>query len=255
MNKYSIKMMAIVASSTVFASCGYVGGDNDSFETPTTAAGVSANPGTISQRNFSILADDPNPPVFDTVENTATDTTVVITVKIGDKNNQLLTDAHTVFFATEWGLIEPSCVTVNGTCSVTWQTSFALPEDVPADLLTTITAYTLGEEDYNDSNGNGEFDDGDTTPFPDGSGDLFRDREEPFVDVNFSDGGFNAASGDKIIDVMDGNDLGSNAAHDFGDGFLNSPNCTQSSLCSTVRSTIYIWDDIQLDMEVPPPAP
>lgn len=254
MNNRFIHIIALIASCAVFVS----GCDDDGFETPdSTDTDTPPNSGIVSQRNLSILADNVNPPIFDTVENTATDTSVIITVKIGDKNNELLTDAHTVFFATEWGLIEPSCVTENGTCSVTWQSSLALGVDVPTDYLTTITAYTLGEEDYNDSNGNGEFDDGDTTPFPppDFSGDIFRDREEPYVDVNFTDGGFNAAVGDKIIDVMNGNDLGSNGAHDLGDGFLNSPSCTHSTLCSTVRSTIYIWSDTQLDMEAPLAVP
>lgn len=251
MNNRFLYIFTIIASSALFlAGCSE---DNSSFETPNTSD-TPTNSGTVSQRNFSILADNVNPPIFDTVENTATDTSVVITVKIGDKNNQLLTDEHTVFFATEWGLIEPSCVTENGTCSVTWQSSLALAADVPTDFLTTITAYTLGEEDYNDSNGNGKFDDGDTIPFPDGSGDLFRDREEPYVDVVFTDGIFDATLGDKIIDVMNGYDLGSDGIHTPGDGFLNSPSCNHSSLCSTVRSTIYIWSDLHLDMEVPPPA-
>ena len=154
MNNHFVKTMALVASSVIFASCSYVGGDNDSFETP-SASGVSTNSGTVSQKNLSVLADDPQPLVFDAATSTITDTSVVITVKIGDSSNQLLTDAHTVFFATEWGLIEPSCITTaNGTCSVTWQTSFG-PSTVPADHLVTITAYTLGEEDYSDSNGNG----------------------------------------------------------------------------------------------------
>jgi len=243
MNNRFLTTMALVASSTLFlAGCG----DGNAFETPPAAGETPTNSGTVSQKNFSILADNVNPPVFDTVNKTATDTSVVITAKIGDSNNQLLTDAHTVFFRTEWGLIEPSCVTENGTCSVTWQTSFG-PGTVPADYLSTITAYTLGEEDYSDSNGNGEFDDGDT-PFP--NGDFFIDREEPYIDVDFNDGDFNAAFGDIIIDVMNGNVLGVNGEHDFGDGFLNSPNCVQSPLCG-LTTIIYIWDDIELDMKIP----
>jgi len=243
MNNPFIKIMALVASSVISVSgCG----DNSTFETPNTL-GTVANSGTVSQKNFSILAEDVQPTIYD--ENgLATDTILDMTVKVGDSDNQLLTDEHTVFFATEWGLVEPSCVTENGTCTVTWQTSFG-PGTVPADHLVTIMAYTLGEEEFSDSNGNGEFDDNDQ-PFP-ASTDLFIDREEPFVDAN-RDGVFN--SGDTIIDVIDGNILGSNGEHDLSDGFLNSPNCVHSSLCSTVAPIIYIWDDIEINMDGPPPA-
>jgi hypothetical protein len=246
MNNRFINIIALIASSAIFMTgCdnetkAFKSSDSDDTATPT-------NSGTISQKNFSILADDVQPPVYDKDTGVSTDTTVVITVKIGDLNNQLLTDKHTVHFATEWGLIEPSCVTENGTCSVDWQTSLASP--MPAGRLTTITAYTLGEETFVDSNGNGEFDDADTT---------FSDQQEPFIDtvipppptpIVFDE------NEDVIIDVMNGNELGQNGVHDLGDGFLNSPHCTHSSLCSTVRSTIYIWNDIQLDMNGPPDPP
>ena len=243
MNNRFLNIFSIIASCALFtAGCSE---DNSSFETPNTSD-TPTNSGIVSQKNLSLLADDPQPKIFDTATGSATDTSITITAKIGDNNNQLLTDTHTIYFATEWGLVEPSCVTENGTCSVTWQTSFG-PGTVPDPLFTTITAYTLGEEHFSDSNGNGVFDDNDT-PFV-GSADLFNDREEPYVDAN-RDGIFNA--GDTLIDVMDGNNLGANGAHDFGDGFLNSPSCTHTSLCSTVRSTIYIWDDIELDMDGPP---
>jgi len=239
MNNRFINTLALIASSMIFVSgCG---NETNAFKTTDDDSDSTANSGTISQTNRSILADDTQPPVIDPDTGVATDTTVTITVKIGDLNNQLLTDKHTVLFATEWGLIEPSCVTENGICTVNWQTSFGSP--MPDFNRTTITAYVLGEEAFDDTNGNGEFDDTDTT---------FIDREEPFVDANENDI-FDA--GDTIIDVMNGNDLGQNGVHDNGDGFLNSPNCTHSSLCSTVRSTIYIWDNIALDMNGPPATP
>jgi hypothetical protein len=247
MNNHLIHTLLFVTSSVlILASCGE---NNDSFTEGSTSS--SSKSGTVSQKNLSILAEDPRPKIFE--NGFATDTTLVMTVKVGDSNNQLLTDPHTVFFATEWGLIEPSCITENGTCTVNWQTSFG-PGTVPSDHLVTIVAYTLGEEDYSDSNGNGVFDD-DDLPFP--SGSFFIDRQEPFVDAD-RDGIFSifdSAAGDKIIDVIDGNILGKNNAHDNGDGFLNSPSCKHSSLCSTVSPTTYIWDDITIDMDGPPPAP
>jgi len=243
MNNRFIKINTVIASAALFMSgCGE--SNNSSFQDPTTSD-IPTNSGIVSQKNISLLAKDPQPKVFDPATGSVTDLSVEMTVKIGDNKNQLLTDKHTVFFATEWGLIDSQCITEDGKCTVTWQTSFG-PNTVPPDHLVTIIAYTVGEESFTDLNGNGKFDDTETaTDFVDGV--------EPFVDAN-RDGVFN--TGDTLIDVINGNDLtGKNGAHDIGDTFLNSPNCTHSSLCSTVARTTFVWDDIQLDMDGPPAAP
>lgn len=235
MNNRFLTTLALTASSAIFVA----GCSSDSpFETPNPD--IADNPGVVSQKNLSIVADDPQPAIYDATTGVFTDTQVEITVKVGDLNNQLLTDAHTIYFATEWGvLLNNTCVTVDGRCSVTWETSAF--NNIPNDLLNTITAWTLGEETFIDTNDNGKFDDDDST---------FEDREEPFVDTN-RDGVFD--SGDILIDVVNGNDTtGANGVHDIGDGFLNSPNCIHSSLCSTVLTSSYIWVDIELDMAGPP---
>jgi len=236
MNNRFLNVVSIIACSAIFVTgCG----DTSDLETPNLD--TPANPGIVSQKNLSIGADDPQPKVYDPATGVFSETSLTITVKVGDLRNQLLTDSHTVYFATEWGLIEPSCVTVNGECSVTWQTSAF--NNIPGDLLNTIVAYTLGEESFDDTNGNGVFDDDDF-------GSIFEDREEPFVDADYN-GVFD--SGDTLIDVVNGNDLtGVNGAHDIGDTYLNSPNCTHSSLCSTVLKKSYIWVDLQLYMSGPP---
>ena len=221
MNNRFLNIFTIVASSSLFlAGCSE---DNSSFETPNLSDTPTVT-GIVSHTNFTVTTSDIFPAVFDVSSNTYTEQTVEISVKIGDLNNQLLTDEHTVFFKTEWGLITKSCVTENGRCSVTWETSNF--DEIPDDYINTVTAWTLGEEGFTDTNGNGKFDDADTT---------FNDLEEPYVDANL-DLAFNA--GDKVIDVVNGNDsTGTNAAHDIGDTFLNSPNCTHSSLCSTRTTT------------------
>jgi len=240
MNNHLIKIFAAITSCSLFiAGCS---GGTDSFETPGSSANVK-NSGTVSQKNLSILAADVQPEVYDPDTKIPTDTTVVITVKIGDRSNVLLTDAHTVFFRTEWGLIDNSCETSDGICTVNWQTSFG-PGTEPGDHLVTIVAYTLGEEGFNDTNSNGEFD----------AQETYSDREEPFIDVIKAVGVPFDSNNDIIIDVMSGNELGANGIHDFGDGFYNGTNCTHSSECSTIRETIFIWADIELDMDGPPPA-
>ena len=106
-------------------------------------------------------------------------------------------------------------------------------------MFATITAYTIGEETFTDSNGNSLYDDSDSG---------FDDIEEPYVDVN-EDNIYNA--GDTIIDVVSTNDTtGTNGQHDIADGFFNGGGCTHSSLCG-VRTSITIWDDISLKIDGP----
>ena len=236
MNNRFLNIFTIIASSSLFvAGCS----EDSPFETPPAAGETPLNAGVVSHTNFTVTTSDIFPAVVDLAAGTfSADPKVDISVKIGDLDNQLLTDEHTVFFKTEWGLIEPSCTTENGVCSVTWETSNF--DYIPSDYINTVTAWTVGEESFTDTNGNGKFDDADTT---------FNDLEEPFVDANL-DSAFNA--GDKIIDVVSSNDpTGINDVHDIGDTFLNSPNCTHSSLCST-RTTTYIWGETILILTGPP---
>ena len=95
MNNRFIKTMALVASSVISVSgCG----DPNTFETPDTSDTVT-NAGAISQDNFTILSEDLTPTIFaDPALNTFTFTQLEIAVRIGDRSNQVLTDAHTVFF-------------------------------------------------------------------------------------------------------------------------------------------------------------
>ncbi len=239
MNNRFIKIISLVASSAIFASgCG----DTSSLETPNTNIDTTLNSGVISQNNFTILSSDLTPSIFaDPASNTFTFTELDITVRIGDRNNQVLTDAHTVFFKTEWGLIQPSCVTENGTCSVTWQTSSG--DEAPDDHKNTIMAYSIGEESFTDTNGDAIFDDSDS---------IFADQEEPYVDSNRN---LMYDTGEPVKDVVNGNDpTGTNGEHDFGDSFFNGNGCTHASLCSESVKTIYVWDDVQINMDGPPTA-
>ncbi|VAW55582.1 Invasin domain protein [hydrothermal vent metagenome] len=224
MNNRYIKILVLISCSALaIAGCS---SDNSALQSPSTT-GTDANSGTISQKNFSVLTADLNPSVIDETANTLTQTSVEITAFIGDRNNQVLTDSHTINFAAEYGLIEPSCVTENGECSVTWTAiKFPEPGGPGDDGFATITAYASGEEGFTDTNGNNTFDDGDAT---------FDDLEEPFIDSDES-GGFTA--GDQIIDVKSTNDpTGENLVHDIADGFFNGSGCTHSSLCGDRKIT------------------
>lgn len=227
----------LLTSSLLLTGCG----DGEVFLTPGTTS-ATTNPGVISQKNFSILADTPSPTVIDTTTGTFTQTDVKLTVYTGDRNNQTVTDAHTITFMSEYGLINPPTCTTDstGTCSVTWSAiSRPVAGGPGSDYRVTITAYTSGEEAFTDSNGNGVFDDGDAG---------FDDIEEPYIDADKTNSASASSysSGDTIIDVVSTNDpTGANGQHDIADGFFNGNGCTHTSLCAA-RKTITIWDDIVL---------
>lgn len=230
MNNRFLYIFTIIASSSLFlAGCSE---DNSSFETPNTT-GITTNPGIISQKNFSLLTADVQPAVIDASTGIFTKTDVELTVYIGDRKNQTLTDAHTIYFKSEYGLIEPSCVTVDGACSVMWS-AIARPEagKPGSDGFVTITAYTTGEEGFTDSNGNNLFDDADAG---------FNDLEEPFVDIDESN---TFTTGDVIIDVTTLN--GVIEQHDLADGLFNGPGCTHTSLCGP--QSIVIFDDVTMSI-------
>lgn len=226
------KLMAFIMTASLLGSgCAEEG----VLQTP---GETSANSGIVSSKNFSVLFSEVDPTIIDPVTGSFTKTDLEVTAFIGDRNNQLLTDPHTIYFKSEYGLIEPSCVTdATGSCSVTWS-AIDFPEDggPGSDNFTTIVAYTVGEESFTDNNGNGIFDDADNP--------SFNDLEEPYINLNLrSDLNDEIFDGnDIVIDTVNGNDLtGSNEVHDIADGFFNGGGCTHSSLCSTTVKMGMIW--------------
>ena len=250
MNTYNRILLTLCSLSSVLL----VGCSEDGFEAfeGASATSVTTNTGVISQKNFSVLADDWAPQVISAEDGSFTQTDVTLTVYTGDRNNETVTNPHTIYFVSEYGLINPpSCETdSSGTCSVTWSAIKSPDPGGPgSDYRVTVTAYAIGEEAFTDTNGNGLFDDGDAG---------FADLEEPYVDVDAASGGGGDgmySAGDIIIDVVSTSDpTGINGQHDIADGFFNGPGCTHSSLCST-RPSVAIWDDIVLYIDGPPTTP
>jgi len=238
MNNRLAKIILLLASSTLFLSA--CGEDTSAFESPASSGDVATNDGLISQNNFTILFSEPNPAYVNLATGTFSAVTSEISVQIGDINNQLITGSNTIRFKTEWGLIEPSCVTVDGGCSVTWRSGS--PDEMPDNYLNNIIAYSdSGQESFDDVDGNGLFNDGDTFDFD------MDDLEEPFLNVDESFDGATGkptfTPGDKIIDTINGLDLsGADTTHNDADGFFNGPNCSHTVLCSTTRTTATVWE-------------
>ncbi len=100
--------------------------------------------------------------------------TVPVFVYAADHFSNPVPDGTAVTFWSELGSIEPSCTTVNGTCSVNWRSqNLRGNADARAPATTglatndrlnrsTIVAYAVGEESFVDANGNGRYDVGET---------------------------------------------------------------------------------------------
>jgi hypothetical protein len=232
---------AIVTATLLGAGC-----SDEEVHIDPNAGGVATNSGVVAQKNLSVLLSDINPTVIDLATGIFMKTDVEVTAYIGDRNNQQLTDTHTINFASEYGLIEPSCDTdETGSCSVTWS---AIARPVAggggSDGTATIVAYTAGEESFTDSNGNGIFDDADVG--------TFIDQEEPFINYGLGNGTGDVVfdlGTDVVIDTRNGNDTrGDNGVHDTADGLFNGGGCTHSTLCSTVIRSPIIWDDVRIGL-------
>jgi hypothetical protein len=195
---------------------------------------------------------------------------VQITAFLSDRFNNPVPDATVIYFTTEGGSIEGSCLTVNGQCSVNWTSSNPRPcgetlvenkveldtalgpnvcvdsdpvtanPIVPQPTLAplgqpyggraTIVATAVGEESFTDVNGNGKFDEG----------DLFNDLPEAWRDDD-EDG------------VRDTNepfqDFNDDKAYNGADGEFNGVLCDRptSGDCSTTK-TLHVRDSLVLVM-------
>ena len=148
-----------------------------------------------------------------------------ITVRAADRHNHPVPDDTVINFKTNGGRVEPACATVDGNCSVIWNSQNPRPDGTTANPgevgIAVILAYTTGEESFNDLNGNDAFDVGETMydisePFIDHSFDGIRDSNEEFVDFD----------NDNTFDEADGLYTGASCVGD-------------NTVCN--RSGLYVW--------------
>jgi hypothetical protein len=100
-------------------------------------------------------------------------------VKVGmaDHFGNPAPDGTAVNFSAEGGVIEPSCVTTGGFCTVAVYSS----NPRPAGGKVTVLAYALGEEDFFDANGDNVYKAADGDTYTKKSPDIFRDDDESFA--------------------------------------------------------------------------
>lgn len=122
----------------------------------TQSDGLIISTGITTQSRFSLSASVLNPEAWN-----IDGQEVILTARAADHFGNRVPDGSAVYFTTEGGHIGSSCLTVDGACSVTWNS--ANPR--PPFGRSTVLAVMQGEESFVDVNGNGRYDDGE--PFDD----------------------------------------------------------------------------------------
>lgn len=198
-----------------------------------TSSALTISTGIPTQSNFSISAGTLNLEAYN-----VDGVTDPITVHLADRFNNPVPDGTAVTFTTDGGQIGGQCLTVAGTCSVTWTSADPRPGDPATGSNVTplhpgrvaILAYAVGEETFFDNNGNGIFDDGDT----------FTDIPEIFEDAN-EDGVYTTGL-DPFFYDFDKNGAYTSADHKW-EGLL----CADSSRCAA-RSTTGVGKQLIITM-------
>ncbi|QYJ69845.1 hypothetical protein K0H59_12370 [Shewanella sp. FJAT-51649] len=225
--------------------------------------------GLPDQDSFSLSASNLSPEGwdYDGVE-------VDVTARLADAFNNPVPDGTAVTFTTEGGVIESSCLTVNGACSVKWTSQNPRPTGdtlamqgkepsldaglgQPYGGRVTILATAIGEESFPDTNSNGRFDASEVDSFlnkKDVSGNPY-DLSEAFVDHN-EDHIFNpsVAGGEAGGDAEVFTDFNSNGVYDQADGLYNGSLCqldvngTPHSGCSASSKSVNVRASLILVM-------
>ena len=202
---------------------------------------LSVNTGLPEQRSITISASVLNPEadLYNGEES-------IITAQLADNFNNLVPDGTTVNFTTEGGAIEPSCITTNGACSVTWTSA----EPRENNHRVTILATALGHETFFDNNGNNVFDndDGSAIIDPSVSSGLSRHVAEPsgFIDMSeaWRDDNENNIhdTGELFLDYNNDNSFST------PDGNFNGPQCIESACADENNRAIHVRKALVLIM-------
>lgn len=168
----------------------------------TQSSQLVVSTGIPAQDGLSISVSNYNPEAW------AIDGQVVsITARLSDHFHNPVPDGTAVYFTTNGGSVQPSCITTAGACSVNWTSQNPRPVNGPISLVgrAVVLAYAIGEESFVDANGNGVADAGPCSPvsipgvgqaeqcgefisipeaYLDGNLNGVRDPGEPFIDYN-----------------------------------------------------------------------
>lgn len=211
-----------------------LGNVTDTITTMSTPITMATSLG--DQNSFSISAAPFNPNAWST-----DGSSVTLNVRIGDHNQNPVIDGTRVYFRATGGMIEPSCETAAGKCTVNWESS----NPRPVDGYVTIVAFTRGQGDYQDTNSNGLFDLGESfttygEAFIDanGNGTFETDGEyQPIVDIDgdtVADFGWNTSAYQVYVDSTGTSTYGVDSSN-FFEEFIDSNNNGSLDLTPAVK--------------------
>ncbi|REL34572.1 Ig-like domain-containing protein [Thalassotalea euphylliae] len=214
---------------------------NETIEVQTQSDLLSVNTGLPEQRSVTLSTDISNPEAGD-----ISGVEAQITARLADNFNNPVPDGTTVNFTTEGGAIEPSCITTNGACSVTWTSA----EPRVPDHRITILATALGHETFFDTNGNNTFDDNDGTAIVNSTVSSGRGRQvaqaSGFVDMSEAwrdddeDNQYDA--GEVFLDFNNDNSFTTQ------DGLFNGPQCQGARCAAEDNQAIHVRKAIVMVM-------
>lgn len=133
---------------------------------------LSISTGLPLQRSFSLSVDKAN------IDGGNYDGEIAkLTIRLADQFSNPVPDGTVVNFVASGGAVctadNGSCKTLNGACTC----DFTSQERRPQDNRVVVTAYAVGLEDFDDVNGNNQYD----------LGETFYDLADVFVDANKDD--------------------------------------------------------------------
>lgn len=205
----------------------------------TQSSALTITTGIPSSSAFSIAVGAPKKPDGSSLSNLACPNVetfnvdgiiIPISVRLADRYNNPAPDGTSVAFTTNGGHVDGSCVTPSdsshkgdGTCVVNWTSANPRPDtsSIPptkAAGRVRVLATAIGEEFFNDANGNGVYD----------PGEAFANLGEPYRDDN-ENGAYEV--GEYFLD------FNKNGTRDPGDGTFKGITCTNGS-CSTTTLAI-----------------
>jgi hypothetical protein len=142
-----------IVNATVRVIASYTTADGQLLQT--ISGPIAINSGLADPDSFDIATSVFNPLAFNYNYSLGEEAPVTISVFAADYFNNPVPDGTQVSFVSEsGGQIEGNCPTENGACSVFWASSGLRP----ADGVLTLVARVVGEESFDDTNGNGLFD-------------------------------------------------------------------------------------------------
>ncbi len=197
----------------------------------TQSSALTVSTGIPTSQNISLAVQCQNVEAWDTDGDI-----VPVTVRMVDRFNNPVPDGTAANFRTTLGGIEGQCLTTtttteSGVCTVNWRSQNPRSVNGVVNGRSPLLVTATGEESFKDSNGNGTFDAGDTTPFTPSTTKAWDDTQEPFLDQN-EDGTWQA--GEPFID------FNSNGAHDGPDNVFNGLLCTGSNCAASGNLSVAV---------------